>query len=253
MELYTNDNNVRFGYDGAAEEIQQEIDMITKMTKDYESLSPEEKYALLNYFFDIRFTKDDQIELINKKYGTSFNTTIELPTKMEIKDIHSEGHGRDFSWWTVYYRINIVAAIIKGSKFEDRTYSRKEILDLMEQGILYPLRLKADELHKQSEDAEKYEEIPTFDPDIIDFEKHRWSGNWQVDDAKGNEELLVDFIENAYPYKKMLSEVKLYIEDMIKEFKRNEDLTSKKEVKLMEKVKSLSQAKELKKGSKKKS
>ena len=253
MELYTNYNRVHFGYEEAVEELQEEIAMITKMIDGYEKATPEEKYALLNHFFDIRFTKGDQIKLINKILGTSFNTTVKLPTKMEIKDVASEGHGRDFSWWTVFYRILIEAAIIKGSEFEDRTYSREEILELIEQGIIYPLRLKADEIHKLSEDHEDYKEIPTFDPDVIDFEKHEWSGNWVVDDAKGKEELLVGFIEESYPYKKLLHGVKTYVEGMIQDAKDNEDFISKEEVKLIEKVKSLIQPKPNKKGSKKKS
>ena len=41
----------------------------------------------------------------------SFKKIIRINTDVIHKDIESEGHGRDFSWWTVSYCLYLMVAV----------------------------------------------------------------------------------------------------------------------------------------------
>ena len=114
MELYINSIDKNYKYGDVSGLLQEELEQINKFLYDYEIAPYEVKMNLLNHFFEFRFSKEDIINLINTYYGRNYDTSVKLPTKMELSDVSSEGHGRDFSYWTENYRVIVDAATSKG-------------------------------------------------------------------------------------------------------------------------------------------
>ena len=170
MELIINENRVIFGYESGLELINKEVKWINKLLTEYQTADPKEKYRMLDYLYEMHFSKEDFVKMINESYGFNFDTTVKLPTKMEFEHTIPEGHGHDFNGRTQRYRAVLEVATNKDNKFEDKAYSREEIIDLMHQGKIFPIRMKLDDILGYSEGKEPYQDIQTFIPDVIKFE-----------------------------------------------------------------------------------
>ncbi len=253
MELYINSVDRNYKYGNVSKILEHETEFLNRFINDYEVAPYEVKMQLLDYFFEFRFSKEDIINLMNIHYGSHYDTSVKLPTKMELSDVASEGHGRDFSYWTEFYRIVVDAATNKGVEFEDRSYSYEEIKRLIDEGIISPIRLKLEKIREKSEDREEYHEILTFNPDVIYFDKPSWASGYTIENPNGHERLIVDYIESQKSYKELLKELKEYTKYIVECGKEKSASATKKEQKLFSKVKTIYDTDFKKKKSKKKS
>jgi len=106
-----------------------------------ENMNTSNLYKLISYFYDIKVEAYDYLDYVNSisiKNKRYYYQITEIPTERVITDMQSEGHGRDFSWWTQNYQrmIKILSNRFTPTKDE---YAFEEIEELIAEGKIYPL------------------------------------------------------------------------------------------------------------------
>ena len=117
-------------------------ELINEYFTDKENMNIINLYKLLSYFYDIKIEDIDYLDYVNSSTNKHFTKIIDIPTEEVIQEMHSEGHGRDFSWWTQNYQVYIKAL---SNEFEPikEEYTSEEIKSLITKEqvcILYPYR-----------------------------------------------------------------------------------------------------------------
>ena len=92
-------------------DIEDIIRKIRYHLENYTNLSNEEYYKALSIYYDFVLEDKDYIDYINFKTGNKFDNIIKINTNVIDSYIDSEGHGRDFSWWTVKVRLCLKLAL----------------------------------------------------------------------------------------------------------------------------------------------
>lgn len=123
-------------------------------------------------FFKIykSFYRWDNDAIIAKSNAGAFphpQKTI-IKTNDVVDYIESEGHGRDFSWWTEWKNVAYEVLTNKDFQFEDKTYTKKEIEKFVKEKKMIVLRtdipygneLNPEEAHKTSIEMKKINVTP---------------------------------------------------------------------------------------------
>lgn len=193
-----------------------EIKLIEKIINEYEKLDDITKYNLIRQFCDLFLKDEDIIELINLKFNKNFNKSVCIPTKMEYDYMVQEGHGRDFSWWTVKKRIMLNCAIDKNFILENKNYSYDEIMNLINEKKIYPIYYNSKEINKFSEDKEECKNISCFIPNEIEVEKDIF-GSYELLSIKDeNINLLMKQINRIITPAELFNGLKTYTLELIK-------------------------------------
>ena len=110
-------------------DIKIDLDTIKKlMDSDFKDLSDEEFYNLISRFYSIYITKDDILKILSKVNGIEYDKFEKLNSRMTFKDVVSEGHGKDFSYWEETFEIGWIVATAKNLTLNpEYNYSKKEI------------------------------------------------------------------------------------------------------------------------------
>ena len=118
-------------------DIEDIVRIINHYLENYTNLSNEEYYQALSLYYDFELEDKDYIDYINNKTGNKFDNITKINTNVIDSYIDSEGHGRDFSWWTVKVRLCLKLATSK--PLEDKNYKLREIRKLISENKIYPL------------------------------------------------------------------------------------------------------------------
>lgn len=134
--------NKRLNYEYDTEYDNKDILIISKLIieflKNKENTNKEELYKLLLYFYDIKIDNTDYMEFVNSVSEIEYTTIVEIPTNRIVIDSGSEGHGRDFSWWTQNYQI-FVKAFSSSFVPSKEEYTISEVEELAKSGVIYPI------------------------------------------------------------------------------------------------------------------
>ena len=117
--------------------IEDAVKIINHYLENYTNLSNVEYYKALSRYYDFELEDKDYLDYINYKTGNNFNNIIKINTNVIDSYIDSEGHGRDFSWWTVKVRLGLKLAV--STPLEDKNYKLREIRRLMAENKVYPV------------------------------------------------------------------------------------------------------------------
>ena len=130
--------------------------------KNFNSLSNMTFFESFRMFYRVPVDKVKQDILTSmfkkpKKYVIKSNDIIE--------NLESEGHGRDFSWWTEHYRAEYVVFAEDGSLDENKTYSKQEIKELAESKKIIVMGKQAygKEIHPTKKQLDELKEIVVLD------------------------------------------------------------------------------------------
>ena len=113
-------------------------DLVVDYLTNKENININNLHKLINYFYDIIVEDNDYLEYFNNANNKNFTKIIDIPTEEVIQDMHSEGHGRDFSWWTQNYQIYVSALSDKFVPTKEE-YTFDEIKELISQGQICAL------------------------------------------------------------------------------------------------------------------
>jgi len=165
-------------YESDNEKNNLNFDKVRIFLEDYDKLSKKELYNMICNFYMVILEEDDYIEYINYKNNSDYNKVISIGTDVICKDIQSEGHGRDFSWWTVSYRRYLNVAVLGELENSDKFYTLEEIKKLIKDGKIYPIYSYYEEC-----DDRLYENRVKNDIDyLVKYEYGRKKGQLSIND-----------------------------------------------------------------------
>lgn len=90
-------------------------------------------------FYEIKLDDSDYINYINFKTGNEFNKVIKLETNVIDSYMHTEGHGKDFSWWMEKLRLCLSVAVNGQLETTNRYFTTDEIKELIKNNKIYPI------------------------------------------------------------------------------------------------------------------
>ena len=217
MQILLNgsDSNISFGEEYTISQIKEEFKYISDYIDKYEELSDKEKYDLLCHFFTFELEKKDFVKLINFWHNRSYSKSVDIPTKIEGVYIESEGHGRDFSWWTVKTRTHLVCAVNDNFELEKGKYSYDKIMELIQNGTIYPIYPYGKEIFKHSSDREEYKKISCFIDDEIKVYSEQYGGAYTFEVKEEDIPIIMQFISKKLKPSQIFKGVKEYLSGMI--------------------------------------
>lgn len=218
--LNSSDSNISFGEEYTTSQIKEELNYIRDYIDKYEGLSDEEKYNLLCHFFTFRLEEKDFIKLINLWHNKNYSKMIDIPTKMEEEYIESEGHGRDFSWWTIKNRTHLVCAVNQDFELEKGKYPYNRIMELIESGTIYPVYSYGKEISRYSTDKEEYKKISCFIDNEIEVYKEDYESTYSFEIKEENIPLMMQYINQRLKPTEIFKGVKEYLREMIEYINR---------------------------------
>lgn len=153
------------------EYIKKDLEAInTLIDVDFKKLTNEEFYCLISNFYSICINKYDFIQIFKKINGVEYDKVQRLNTRMIFKDMVTEGHGRDFSWWDETFQIVWIVATSKDlSLREDYNYSIDEINEMVKNKQIILFNKTANAIGWVKNLNCEPEEITSIDTLEIDF------------------------------------------------------------------------------------
>lgn len=163
-------------------DIKEDLDAIENLINlDFKNLSNKDFFTLISRFYSIYITRDDFLNALSKVNGIEYDKIEKLNSRMIFKDMVSEGHGRDFSWWEETFQIGWIVATSKDLTLNsDYNYSNEEIKQMIKnkQIISFNNYVRAigmdPELSYEPERVEKIN-IPKIDFDYADPDAYKYS------------------------------------------------------------------------------
>lgn len=138
MKIVNKRENYEYDTDYNHKETLKLVKLISIFLQSMENISTQDLFNLIKYFYAFEIETEDYFNYLNQTNGTDFDKIVEIPTNSIVMDICSEGHGRDFSWWSQNYQIMIKAATKDFIPLK-KEYSNKEIQQLIDKSKIYPL------------------------------------------------------------------------------------------------------------------
>lgn len=138
MKIIDKRKHYEYDTDYSEKDILKLSKLILEFLENKKDTNPKILYDMLCYFYDIKLEAWDYVRYINKKNNTHFYKITVIPTTRVISDMQSEGHGRDFSWWTQNYQRMMQVAANKFNPTKE-SYTFEEIQKLIEKGEIYPI------------------------------------------------------------------------------------------------------------------
>lgn len=82
---------------------------------------------------DNHLSDQDYINIANLKYSSEYDRCVIIKSNLVIKNIEQEGTGRDFSFWTEFYKYSYKVVVHKNFKLDlNKEYSLDELIFLKE-------------------------------------------------------------------------------------------------------------------------
>lgn len=214
MKLLLKEHNIYFEDDDSKKQVEKELKLVDKIVNKYNKLDNNTKYKILEHFYEFYLEETDLIEFINIKYNKNFNKTKLIYTTMEYQTVSSEGHGRDFSWWTERYKIGFKCATTEEFILENKAYSSKEILNLIEEGLIYPIYPKFKKINKFSKNKEDYTPVPCLSKDDLGIKEDDFG--YILEEIKEEDiDTLTKLIDKSLTEIKILEDFKFYVKEIL--------------------------------------
>ena len=196
MYIWKKDPGFYFDYDlNRTKDLKVELDLIKKYFEKYDELSVEDKKNLILHFMNLDYDTRDICLITNSITKAGHDMIMEIPTKMEYSYLHTEGRGRDFSYWDVFNEVNYLVTTREDLKLEKRRYSFDEMMDMYYTRKICPILSFTKELKKLSNDNEPVKKITTLKDIGI-----------EVDPYPEFEQFDIKFEERAKEYQNLIFE-----------------------------------------------
>ena len=163
MYIWKKDPGFYFDYDlNRTKDLKVELDLIKEYFEKYDELSVEDKKNLILHFMNLDYDTRDICLITNLITKAGHDMIMEIPTKMEYSYLHTEGRGRDFSYWDVFKEVNYLVTTREDLNLEKRRYSFNEMMKMYYTREICPILRFDKELNKFSDDKESVKKITTL-------------------------------------------------------------------------------------------
>lgn len=144
------------------------LSLIIKLINESNTLSDEEFLNILKNVSDISFNKSDILEILSISYNKNFTNYQTIYTSMVSTTIETEGHGHSFDWWEEEVRTIYKVACEEDFQVDpDKSYSIKELQDLLDNKKIVIVKENAIELEEELENNEEYKHFEVINS--LDF------------------------------------------------------------------------------------
>ena len=150
--------------------------------RPFKKYSDEEILEEIRELFVYEKGEDNTITLFDEDYLNIYNSyapfkydrcTV-LNTDYITKYIASDGHGRDFSWWTEYYNYSYKVLVKKGVALnEDKKYTLEEIAELQKSGDIVIIQAHVEEVKGRDHEKDQ-EKALEYSKKDIDLMREEW-------------------------------------------------------------------------------
>lgn len=147
-DLYSYNNYSRwseiywFGYYVYLDEIKEDLRVIEYLLNNNFKVGKEEFYKLIHIFYHIVVNREDILRIISDINKVCYDTVEQIKTRDIQKELKSEGHYKDFSWWLESYQKCLnVAMSTNFAVNNDYSFSNKEIKEMIARKVIFPLEI----------------------------------------------------------------------------------------------------------------
>lgn len=179
-----------------------------ELIKNYDNLSNMEFFEMFRTFYRVPVDKIKQDILTSmfkspKKYTIKSNDIIE--------NLESEGHGRDFSWWTEHFRAEYIVFAEEGCLDENKVYTKQEIKELAESKkiIVMGKQSYGKQIHPTKKQLDELKEIVVLD--IIPYDVRTYLG-YDGMDAKSKSEVFKEYADIFNTIRQNLSKTEVILD-----------------------------------------
>lgn len=106
-------------------------EVLNLLEEKYSNIDPNRLFNVIKRLYNITLDDNDYLEYVNYTTNKNYDKVVDVKTSYVFSDIQSEGHGRDFSWWTVKYRLLFKAVTTKDFNAK-KVYSYEELKELVD-------------------------------------------------------------------------------------------------------------------------
>lgn len=138
MEIINKRKNYEYDTEYNYVETLKLIALISIFLEQKNNITSKDLYNLIKYFYDIKIDINDYLDYLNQEEGYDFDKIVDIPTNIVIMNTESEGHGKDFSWWTQNYQIIIKAATNQFIPSKEE-YTKEKLEKLIKEKNIYPI------------------------------------------------------------------------------------------------------------------
>ena len=214
INIRTNDDSFE-QEENTTTKVRRELELITRFVRSYDDMSDEERYDILNHFFDFRLDNIDLVSLARLKTGKKFTKMVLLPTKMEseyaVRDEYKAVNDK------IPFKVQYECATLRSFEPKKKKYTRNELLELISKGKIYPVLVRFEAAHGHSDNSEGYEELDSLEKefnlvqDSYDYTKRTYE--FESQDAS----LMMKLIDGAITRYKIFSGLKTYLKRLLEE------------------------------------
>ena len=219
MYIWNKDPEFYFDYDyNRTKDLKVELELIKEYFEKYDELSVEDKKNLILHFMNLDYDTGDICLITNSITKAGHDMIMEIPTKMEYSYLHTEGRGRDFSYWNVFKEVNYLVTTREDLKLKNRRYSFDEMMTMYYAREICPILRFDKELKEFSIDKEPVKKITTLKDIGIDVNPYPEFEQYDItfdDTITAQEFQNMLFEENRLNKDRMDSCVKHYLDRLI--------------------------------------
>lgn len=224
MKIYEKEfNRLLDTYKGKTDYVAfEKLKLINFFLHNYENMFNKLFLKIVLTFYNVSLEDEDYLEIIERITNQKYTKIINIKTNMTYSYLHTEGRGRDFSYWDVHKRVGLTVAV-KDDFEEKDSYSREEILELQSKNELYPLEENSKEYYDADFTKEPYKRIPTLKGSIFEAEQqfdlyNRFSEDYNLNFINVNGEyidIIVDILRERISINDIFSTMKKYVKNLL--------------------------------------
>lgn len=193
--------------------LKEQVHTIKELSeKDYNDLTNEELFYLLNKIYSIVVEEKDVLKYISNKNNREYSSIRTIPTTMSFTADKKDSRGRIMDYWKEKYQVFLEVALAKDKDLPTRdNITKEELKELIDKKDIIVLDYDTLEVDDVIRDEEE------FDNTILKF--FDISRRMLPDNKLYKEEFdyYMNLLKEKLPRKKLLKELSNYLKDLIQD------------------------------------
>ena len=195
------------------ERIKNHLNIINNLlNSDLEKMSNEEYYNLIKNIYNISLEDEDYLKIISKKMNKKCTRFSTINTTMTFTDVATEGRGRSFDYWDQLYQIKYEVAEFKDCKLKfNETLPKDKLRKMIDKKKIILIEMNTIPIDDE----------PNFiKEDIEEFPIQKKFRGYEIENSEKEEfDIIVNLLKKEITKKKLLKDIKSYINELKDEIK----------------------------------
>lgn len=136
MQCLIRNENKSFKQDLRIRNYKRDLKALNMLVNHYDELNSEQKYDVINRIYDIKFSIDDYLKIVNSIFNTKFSKIVDIPTSMEETNDNT------------YFRYHYICVAVDNFNVVNKKYSYENIAGLTEEDDILPISYYKEQVDK---------------------------------------------------------------------------------------------------------